>query len=438
MHKSRKNLSPDGLWTLVHTFLTEKLPDVKRENRRLRPTVLDSVMSCCAVFNLKFPSLLKYEEGLKETKLLQNLRRLFHVKQAPSDTTMREHLDELEPDVIRGVFKEVFAAAQRGKLLEPYVFWEGHYLVAGDATQHFSSKKVHCNSCCQKKHIDKESKEETITYHHNMLGAVLVHPDMRQVIPLCPEPITKQDGKTKNDCEQNAAKRLIPDIRREHPHLKIIMVEDALYATGPHLELLKENNMRFIINAKEGNLGSLFNWVKNAELKKYSFIDRAGTTHEFQFINDVPLNESHPELRVNFVDYWETKKNGKRQHMAWITDLPLSEKTVEFVMRGGRARWHIENETFNTLKNQGYNFEHNFGHGEKNLCTIMALLMMLAFLVDQIAESSNLLFQHARSRAGGRRSLWEHLRMVFQYFVVKDWDCFYNLVITRGMALDST
>ena len=58
----------------------------------------------------------------------------------------------------------------------------------------------------------------TITYYHQMLGAVLVHPDRSEVFPLAPEPILKQDGARKNDCERNAAKRLLTDLRREHPH----------------------------------------------------------------------------------------------------------------------------------------------------------------------------------------------------------------------------
>ncbi len=55
-------------------------------------------------------------------------------------------------------------------------------------------------------------------------------------------------------------------------------------------------------------------------------------------------------------------------------------------MRGGRARWRIENKTFNTLKNQGYHFEHNYGHGDQNLATVLVLLMFLAFTVDQIRQ----------------------------------------------------
>ena len=83
-------------------------------------------------------------------------------------------------------------------------------------------------------------------------------------------------------------------------------------------------------------------------------------------------------------------------------------------MRGGRARWKIENETFNTLKNQGYNFEHNYGHGVKNLATVLALLMMLAFLVDQIQQGCNKLFQAVWKGLGSKSKLWESVRSVFQ------------------------
>jgi hypothetical protein len=85
---------------------------------------------------------------------------------------------------------------------------------------------------------------------------------------------------------------------------------------------------------------------------------------------------------------------------------------------GGRARWKIENETFNTLKNQGYHFEHNFGHGETHLGVVLALLMMLAFLIDQVQQHSNRLFGQAREKAGPLCALWEAVRHLFYSFAV--------------------
>ena len=95
-----------------------------------------------------------------------------------------------------------------------------------------------------------------------MLGAVLVHPDKREVFALAPEPIMKGDGAKKNDCERNAAKRLLSDVRREHPHLKLVVVEDALASNGPHIKHLKELGMRFILGAKRADHEALFEWVE--------------------------------------------------------------------------------------------------------------------------------------------------------------------------------
>ena len=101
-----------------------------------------------------------------------------------------------------------FAALQRGKALERFT-WMGHYLLSVDGTGYFPSPSVHCDQCCRKNHRDG-----SLTCHHQMLGAALVHPRLKQVIPLPPEPIMQADGSKKNDCERNAAKWLLPRIRR--------------------------------------------------------------------------------------------------------------------------------------------------------------------------------------------------------------------------------
>jgi len=92
-------------------------------------------------------------------------------------------------------------------------------------------------------------------------------------------------------------------------------------------------------------------------------------------VNAVPLNASHSDVRVNFIEYWEMGQD-KVQHFSGVTDLRVSQRNVYRLMRGGRARWKIENETVNTLKNQGDNLEHNYGHGEQNLSVVFATMMM--------------------------------------------------------------
>ena len=201
------------------------------------------------------------------------------------------------------------------------------------------------------------------------------------------------------------------------------MTEDSLSSNAPHIETLHAHGLRSILGVKDGDHAFLFEQVQAAEhaghVTYYERRDRAaGVTHRFRFVNDMPLNASNPNVRVNFIEYWEIGPN-QVQHFSWVTDLRVSKRNVYHLMRGGRARWKIENETFNTLKNQGYNFEHNYGHGEQHLSVVFAMLMMLAFLVDQTQQLCCALFQAVWAKLGSKRLLWERMRALFYDYALQ-------------------
>lgn len=433
MHpRIRQSICASSLINSIYKHFS-KITDPRKPSINNRITFSDVLMSGLAIFGLKFPSLLNYDRQRGESAIEKNLKNLYHVNQAPSDTYLRERLDELDPNCIRPAFKKVFARIQRSKCLEGYVFMNGYYLLSVDATGEFSSGKVCCKHCCV-----KESQNGTVSYYHQMLGACIVHPEKSNVIPLCPEIIQNKDGATKNDCERNACKRFIENFRREHPHLKVIVVEDALASNGPHIQLLEQNNMKYIIGAKPGDHKFLFDTIDSSEdAKYYAFKDEKGFIHQFRYINDIALNKSHPNLKVNFLEYMQTDPKGKETKFSWVTNIQIDEKNVYQIMRGGRSRWKIENETFNTLKNLGYNFEHNYGHGKKYLATVFCLLMMLAFLVDQVQEIACGLFRCIKKFAGSYRELWNRMKILFQYIEVDDWESFYHL-IGKNKFLDPT
>src|SRR5205809_4129894 len=170
-----------------------------------------------------------------------------------------------------------------------------------------------------------------------MLGAALIHPDVREVIPLMPEPIVIQDGTDKNDCERNAAKRFVAKLRQDHPHLKFIVTEDSLSSNAPHIETLHEHGLHYILGVKAGDHASLFQQVQAAEhagrVTYYERHDRAvGLVHRFRFVNDLPLNATHPDLRINLIEYWEIGAT-KVQHWSWVTDIRVSKRNVYHLMR---------------------------------------------------------------------------------------------------------
>jgi hypothetical protein len=401
----RKRLSADALFRLVHSGFA-RLPDHRLDDTAISLT--DALMSAFAMFSLKAPSLLAFDKERAEG----NLHTIYGIARVPCDTHMRDILDPVSPEVFRPVFKSIFRQLQRGKALEPMVFLDGHYLLALDGTEYFSSKAIHCASCLHKVH-----RNGSLTYCHQMLGAAIIHPDLREVIPLMPEPIVRHDGTAKNDCERNATKRFIAKLRQDHPHLKFIVTEDSLSSNAPHIETLHAHGLHYILGVKAGDHASLFQQLQAAEhagrVPYYERHDRAaGVVHRFRFLNDVPLNASNAEVRVNFIEYWEMGRD-KVQHFSWVTDLRVNKRNVFHLMRGGRARWKIENETFNTLKNQGYNFEHNYGHGEQHLSMVFAMLMMLAFLVDQAQQLCCALFRAVWTKLGSKRMLWERMRALF-------------------------
>ena len=216
-------------------------------------------------------------------------------------------------------------------------------------------------------------------------------------------------------------------MRREHPHLKLVVVEDALAANGPHIKLLQSLKLRYILGVKPGDHAFLFDWVATTPgVQSAALTGEDGTVHRFRYLNGAPLNESHFDLQVNFLAYEEQRPSGKVRHFTWVTDIPLHEANLLRVMRGARARWKIENETFNTLKHQGYHFEHNLKHGYQHLSTVLAYLMMLTFLVDQVQQHCCGLFQQASAKEKYKRYFWETLPSFFFTWLLPDWETLYR------------
>lgn len=419
--KGRKELSVDALIALLRDRF-EKVADHRQPGSPI--PVRDALMSAFAMFSLKEPSLLAFDERRNDA----NLKTVYRIGQIPSDTQMREILDDVEPEELADAFSDVFRQVQRGKELEPFVFFEGQYLVSLDGTGYFSSQNVHCDSC-----LVVEHKNGTVSYQHKILPAVIVHPDHREVIPLAAEPIVKQDGTTKNDCERNAARRLLRKIRQQHPHLKLIVVEDSLASNGPHIRDLKDCHMHFILGVKPGDHEYMFKEVERArqEGRAPTMRRKEGKhTCEVSWVWSVPLNNANDDLKVDFLEYKEFDEKGKCvKHFTWVTDLLVNVRTAWLLARGGRAHWKVENETFNTLKNQGYHFEHNFGHGVHNLSVVFATLMMLAFLVDQVQQLTCPLFRAVYAKLGSKRALWDNLRSHFRHFLFSSMQQIYEVIL---------
>lgn len=438
----RKVLSAAGMYSKLHEDF-QSIPEHRINTKNIQISMADACSCGLAMFALKSPSLLAFEKGALAPTTGSNLRKLFNVTNAASDTQTRDILDPVETKSFRPIFKGLFAEAQRGGTLKNFDFIDGTYLLALDGTMVFSSNKTHCPYCQETHH-----KDGSITYSHHMLGPAIVHPGCKSVIPLYPEMINRQDGEVKNDCERNAGKRILEMIREDYPRIKFTVIEDGLGSNIPNIRTISGCGYNYILGAKPGDHKALFDWVAHddrARTYEITLIEgdkvKKKITHRFRYINGVPLNDTDENFLVNFIDYEETTTASYhdgdpfieigRKKFSWVTNIKITRDNILQLMRGGRARWKIENEVFNTLKNQGYNLEHNFGHGFENLCNNFVMLMMLAFMVDQLQQLCCSQFAKALKKVGCKRTLWETMSMAFKFFYIDTWSTFFDIIITH-------
>ena len=407
-----------------------KIPDFRPRKSQDAIPLHDAIMSGLAVMHLKYPSLLQFDRDcVKKPDKLRNMKTLYGVGRVPCDTYLREMLDPIETRYLRTFFTRLFAFVQRSGRLRQFEYFDEGYLAPIDGTGHFCSGKISCPECCVKKPDSKNPQ-----YYHQLLACCLVKPGKKEVLPLMPEPIIQQVNASKNDCEKTALKRLLSNISREHPHLKLVLNGDDLYSDGPTIKLVKSYGYSFIMVAKDTSHPSLYESVdeldKADQVVRYQYTDEKGYRHWFRFVNDVPINKSHKETLVNYLEYVEIDPKGNKKYVnTWITDIKLTLENVAKVMRGGRARWKIENETFNTLKTQGYHLEHNYGHGEQHLATNLACLTFTAFLINQIEQLACKFFQQALEAKKSKKALWLGIRGLFDWFVIDNWEDVYTAII---------
>lgn len=425
MH-SKKHLGFCGLRnTIARRF--EQITDDRQENK-VEHRLHDCLMSAFAMMFFQDPSILSFQQRLQDSIQRNNLQTIFNIGSIPKDTQLRDIIDPLPIEPLNAIFQDFLSHLQRGKYLTDYQLLDGKYLIAIDGSEYFTSEKIHCPGCLQKKSGKK------VRFHHQILQAVIVHPDKRQVLPLAPEPVRNTDGTQKQDCEINAGKRIIKKIRKAHPKLNIIITADGLYSKQPFIDHLKKAGTSFILVAKPTDHKILFEWVN--ELKQldagdsFEYTDTKGRRHCYQWLNDVPLNGSKDADNINFFEYQIITAGKITYRNSWVTDILINEHNIAALVKAGRARWKIENETFNTLKNQGYHLEHNFGHGKQNLSNIFFTLNLLAFYVHQILELSDRLYREVRyTKFTSRKEFWNQLRCTIRILIFPRWDSLLQFIL---------
>jgi hypothetical protein len=107
---------------------------------------------------------------------------------------------------------------------------------------------------------------------------------------------------------------------------------------------------------------------------------------------------------------------------AFATSLTVDDANVAAIVACGRARWKIENENNNTPKTKGYRFEHNYGHGEQHLSSLLATLIMLAYLLHTLLDIMDDKFCLLRQILPSRKRLFDDMKAITTYLCFDSWE----------------
>jgi len=385
----------------------------------------DAGLAAFSVFFMQSPSFLAHQRDMQRRKGHNNAEGLFGVERIPSDGQIRNLLDPVDPAQLGEVFWAIYAGLKEEGYLEAFQGVENTRLISLDGTQYFSSQKVHCDNC------RVTVREEKTSYAHQVLLAVMCDPQQPQVVCLEPEFITPQDGHDKQDCEQQAIKRWVKRNAEHFAPWKVTVLADDLHAHQPICELLRAHRMHYILTCKVESHPSLYEElelltgvagaVSNQCVRQWN-----GRFHEewiYRWAEHLPLRGDTKTLYVNWcaLTIIRTDTGEQLYHNAWITDYALNETSVITVARDGRSRWKVENEGINVLKNHGYHFEHNFGHGQQHLSTLLLALLLLAFLFHTALALSCTRYQAVREELVTRRTFFNDLRALTRYLYFPSW-----------------
>jgi hypothetical protein len=394
------------------------LPDQRKGPRRDGNfSMADIGLSAFSMFFMGSPSFLGHQRALAEGHGRSNCETLFGMSAIPSDNYIRTMLDGAAPAAFDGLFIKAIEAAGP---LTPFQCLDRRVPIALDGTEHFCSRKIKCQQCSTRRRADGGTE-----YFHAFLGASMVAPGHKQVLPLPPEFIAPQDGAEKQDCERNAAKRWLARHGAGLVHLRPVYLGDDLFACQPIVAAIHAAGGNFILTCKPSSHQTIAEYLQGAGLQEHRrTICQRGkrTTTVYRWLNAVPLRATGDAILVNWFSTETLNAKGKRTyHNSFVTDLAITPDTVAELAACGRARWKIENETFNVLKTNGYNLEHNFGHGKKTLASILVTLNLLAFAFHTAAYLGVLAWRAAVIARGPTYRFFEHLRTITTYVVFQDW-----------------
>jgi len=173
--------------------------------------------------------------------------------------------------------------------------------------------------------------------------------------------------------------------------------------------------------------------VKTLETRQWN--KRSQEIYRYRYVNQIPLRDTQPSLAVNWCELTLTRQSdGKVLYQnAFVTRHELTAETVSEVVSAGRSRWKTENENHNVLKTKGYHLEHNFGHGQNHLASLLLTLNLLAFLFHTVLHLVDKPYQQIRQQRGTRQGFFRDIVSLTKYFLFDSWQHLIDFMLSDSV-----
>jgi hypothetical protein len=348
---------------------------------------------------------LDFQLGSDGPEVLNNLNRLAGTRQGtrPVHNTLNYFLGRIGSAAVAGLLGLLVNRLIRMKALDAARL-QGRFVILIDGSGLFLFHRRHCPHCLTQSH------GEATLYLHQVLEAKLLGP-AGMVFSIATEFIDNRDAQgapagasaeeIKQDCELKALRRLLAKLRALFPQLRLCLCGDGLFACGEGFQVAKDYKCDYIYTFKAGRLPAL--WQDFEGLLKLCPERRVEVTtpqearQVYRWVNDLRYTDSDDrEWAFNAITCREVSSDGDEGQWAWLTPLEVSRETVVAIAtKGGRERWRVENEGFNTQKNSGLNLEHVYSHKHWEA---YYFLLQIAHLLLQLVEKGSLLLQLAQQQ----------------------------------------
>ena len=324
------------------------------------------------------------------------------VEKIPDGDTINYFFEKLPPEFLSDIRTDMVRQLIRQKCFQKQRLLKRSYLVAVDGSRIFSFRQRHCKNC-----LTQTLEDGSTRYYHSILEAKLVGRD-GTAVSIGTEFIEGRAGSNKKqDCELRAFYRLAEKLKQQFPRLPICLLLDGLYPSRPVFSICQKEGWKYLMTFKEGCISSVY--LEYEDLKIVRSWERVLENCFTEPSRDGILRKFMWEEQIEYGPYFlnvlelEEKQEGKSTRFVWLTNFSISRKTCAELAQAARLRWKIENEGFNTQKNNGYELEHAYSEdpvGMKNFY----LCLQIAHLLMQLMERGNFFKESAVKQYGSLRN----------------------------------